>query len=322
MADIRRSSVSPPSGHGTEAGLVLLAIIWGVNFPLIKWALDTVPPLAFNALRFPLAALSLFLLVRILRGPLIIARADIPRVIALGLLGHLVYQALFILAVDRTSAGNASLVLATSPAWTVLLSLATKQETADGGVLLGVGATIVGMGLVVAGGAGAAFDASRLSGDLLMLAASVAWAGYTVGSRPLVQRYGSLPVTGWTLWVGTIGVMAIGLPSLAREPVAEYSPAIWAVAGYAGVLSISVAYALWNRSVRRIGNSRTAVYSNLVPVVALIAAWVALGERPTLLQVLGAAVILGGLRLTRRRPARADSGAAPRETRTAESRRG
>lgn len=322
MANMRPTTATSAAGRGTEVGLITLAVIWGVNFPLIKWALDTVPPLAFNALRFPLAALSLYLLTRTIRGPMRIERSDIPRIVALGLLGHLVYQLLFILGVDRTSAGNASLMLATSPAWTVLLSLATRQEEADGRVLLGVAATVVGMALVVAGGAGAAFDPTQLRGDLLMLAASVAWASYTVGSRPLVRRYGSLPVTGWTLWVGTVGVLAIGLPSLAREPIGSYSVGIWAVALYAGVLSISVAYALWNRGVRRLGNSRTAVYSNLVPVVALGAAWVALGERPSVLQLLGAGVILAGLRLTRRPPAPAGSDGAPRETRTAGSRRG
>lgn len=311
-----------PAGRGTEIGLVVLAIIWGINFPLIKVALEVVPPLAFNALRFPLAALALFALVRLFKGSLRIAREDVPRVILLGLLGHLVYQFLFIVGVDRTSAGNASLMLATSPAWTVILSLATRQEEADSRVLMGVAATLIGMALVVVGGAGTSFGSANLSGDLLMMAASMAWAGYTVGSRPLVQRYGSLPVTGWTLWIGTIGVMAIGLPSLMDQPVADYSPGIWAVAIYAGVLSISVAYALWNRGVRRLGNSRTAVYSNLVPVVALAAAWIGLGERPSLLQLLGAAIILAGLRFTRRSRVPAGSGATPPETRTEESRRG
>ena len=66
-----------------------------------------------------------------------------------------------------------------------------------------------------------------------------------------------------------------------------------------GVPEYQQTAALWNRGVRQLGNSRTAVYSNLVPVVALLTAWITLGERPTLLQVAGAAVILWGLRLTR-----------------------
>jgi drug/metabolite transporter (DMT)-like permease len=76
---------------------------------------------------------------------------------------------------------------------------------------------------------------------------------------------------------------------------------------YAGILAIGLAYFLWYRGVQRIGNSRTAAYSNLTPVVALAVAWAWLGEAPGILQILGAGVVLGGLSLTRlggERPAR------------------
>lgn len=280
-----------------------LAVIWGVNFPLIKGVLEVVPPLAFNALRFPLAAATLLILVRWMGVRTRIERRDVLAVVALGVLGNVVYQLLFILGVARTSAGNASLVLATSPAWTVLLSRITRQEYPAGRVWIGVGATIAGMGLVVAGGSGLTLGDETLVGDALMMLGAVAWAAYTVGSRPLVRRYGAMPITAWTLWIGSVGVVAMGLPSLLRQNPATLTPGVWAIVAYAGVLSISVAYALWNRGVQRLGNSRTAVYSNLVPVVALAAAWITLGERPGALQLLGAAVILGGLRLTRARRA-------------------
>ena len=287
------------STRGTEAGLILLAVIWGVNFPLIKIALEVVPPLAFNALRFPMAAVALLLLLRSLGIRSKMERSDVLSILALGVLGHVGYQLLFILGVARTTAGNASLLLATSPAWTVMLSAMTGSERIPRPVWGGVVATLVGMGLVVAGGAGLEFQRSTLDGDLLMMLAAIAWASYTVGSRPLVQKYGAMPVTGWTLWIGTVGVLALGLPSLRGVEVGAIEPGIWAIVAYSGVLSISVAYALWNRGVRRLGNSRTAVYANLVPVVALLTGWVALGERPTPLQLAGAVVILGGLRLTR-----------------------
>lgn len=274
-------------------------MVWGVNFPLIKIALAVVPPLAFNALRFPMAALALLLLLRSLGIRERMRRADVLAIVTLGVLGNVVYQGLFIFGVARTTAGNASLLLATSPAWTVVLSWISGQERVSREVWTGVLATLLGMVLVVAGGAGMSFQRSTLVGDLLMMLAAGAWAAYTVGSRPLVQRYGAMPLTAWTLWIGTVGVIAIGLPSLRQVDLGAIEPGIWGIVVYAGVLSISVAYALWNRGVRQLGNSRTAVYSNLVPVVALLTAWITLGERPTVLQVAGAAVILWGLRLTR-----------------------
>ena len=68
---------------------------------------------------------------------------------------------------------------------------------------------------------------------------------------------------------------------------------------YAGALGIGLAYLIWNTAVARIGNTRTATYSNLVPAVALLVAWAWLGERPLALQLVGAAVIIGGITLAR-----------------------
>jgi drug/metabolite transporter (DMT)-like permease len=127
-----------------------------------------------------------------------------------------------------------------------------------------------------------------------------------------------MPVTAWTLWVGTPVLVILGWPELDGVDLAGLGLATWLSIVYAGVLAISLAYLLWNLGIRRLGNARTAVYSNLVPVVALAAAWLALGERPTPLQLAGAAVILAGLTLTRSRGPAPDD-AAPRGTRRAGS---
>ena len=96
-----------------------MTLIWGVNFPLIKATLPEIEPLAFNALRFPLAALTVLLLLR-RRGKVPWpARSDWPRLVALGILGNVVYQGFFIFGIESTLAGNASLLLATTPAWTL-----------------------------------------------------------------------------------------------------------------------------------------------------------------------------------------------------------
>jgi len=274
-------------------------VIWGINFPLIKVALAEIPPLAFNALRFPLAALVLLALVAATGGMRRPEPGDALRLVGLGVLGNVVYQLLFIFGLAATTAGNASLLLATTPAWTALLSTAVGHERLARRVWLGVFGAVGGMVLVVAGGDGFRFSGATLTGDLLMVAASMTWATYTVGARPLIQRYGAMPVTAWTLWAGTPALVLLGIPALTRTDLGSVSGASWGALVYAGVLAISVAYALWNRGVRRLGNARTAIYSNTVPVVALAAAWIGLGEVPTLLQLTGAGVILAGLTLAR-----------------------
>jgi drug/metabolite transporter (DMT)-like permease len=283
-----------------ELGLLLMVVIWAVNFSVIKAAIGEIPPLAFNALRFPLAAAMVFLVLR-RQGPLPLPeRADLPRILLLGLLGNLVYQLFFIYGLDHTRAGNASLLLAGTPMITALLSSIRGHERLRPRIWLGVAGTLAGMSLVVVGGAGGLeLGASTLVGDLSMVVASLAWSLYTVGARDLIEKYGSIAVTAWTLWIGTIGLFVVGLPTVLRTDLGAISPAAWLGVAYGGVLGIGLAYLLWYRGVQEVGNTRTATYGNLVPVLAVLVAWVTLGEVPTLWQVAGAIVIIGGVSLAR-----------------------
>ena len=284
----------------TDSGLVLLAAIWGVNFSVLKVVLEELDPLALNALRFPLACLALALIVRANPGGLLPEREDLPRILLLGMLGNVAYQLCFIIGIDWTQAGNASLLLSTTPVWTVVLSAMAGHERPNRWVTVGVLATLAGMTLVVLGrGEEISLGSETLRGDLLMVLSSMIWSAYTVVGRRPVGRYGALRVTAWTLWAGTPLLVILGLPALVSTDLSELSPGAWLGVMYAGFLAIGLAYVLWYRGVEKLGNSRTAVYSNLVPVAALFTAWLWLGETPTGLQLLGAAVILAGLTVAR-----------------------
>ncbi len=287
--------------RSTDLGLLLLTLVWGANFSVAKWALESLSPLAFNALRFPLAALFLYGAVRARPGMMPRLRGrDLFWILFLGVVGNGVYQLFFIYGLEATRAGNAALLLATTPVWTVLLSALVREDTLDRWVVLGILATLGGMSLVVIGSDdGFRLGGETFRGDLLMILAALCWAGYTVGSRKLILRYGALPVTAWTLWGGTAILTLIGIPDLLATDLLSLSPAVWGAVGFAGILSLGVSYLIWYRGVQRLGSARTAAYSNLVPVVALVIAWIALGEVPRPLQWAGAGVILGGVFLAR-----------------------
>jgi drug/metabolite transporter (DMT)-like permease len=298
-------SVNPPSTRGpdraTDIGLVVLTVVWGVNFSVVKGALDFIPAMGFNALRFPLASLTVYAILRA-RGPLpSLEWKDLGRILLLGIAGNGVYQLLFIHGLDRTTAGNTALLLATVPVWTALFAALIREGTLDRYVVGGIVATLSGMVLVVVGGgAELRLGGSTLAGDAMAAGAAFLWAAYTVGSRGLILRYGSVPVTAWTLWSGSIVLVLLGVPDLVRmDWGAVPLLAGWGAVAYAGILALGLSYVLWYRGVHRLGSARTAAYSNLVPVVALLVAWASLGEVPTVLQWIGAAVILAGIVLAR-----------------------
>lgn len=303
MTESRPSARASPQVSGrARAVLLLMVVIWGVNFPIAKAALAELTPLAFNALRFPLAAATVLAALHLRGGFRWPERADRMRILGLGILGNLVYQQFFIFGLDNTRAGNASILLAGTPILTALLSAGAGHERITARTWVGVVATFVGITLVVLLGGQHDEGAATLLGDALMVAASLAWALYTVGSRDLVARYGAIQFTAWTLCIGAVALFFIGLPAILRTELGTVSAGAWGGVLYAGALSIGLAYVLWYYGVRQIGNTRTAAYSNLVPVVALTAAWFQLGEVPRLGQVLGAVIIIGGITLAQRRP--------------------
>ncbi len=233
----------------TDLGLLLIVLIWGVNFSVLKVLLREFEPLALNALRFPMAAVALWILVRRLDGSLKPDPEDLRRIITLGLLGNVAYQLCFIFGVDSTFAGNASLLLATTPVWTLFLSSVAGHERPGGWAIIGVAGTLIGIFMVITGSRDAGTLASPTTrGDLLILIASVLWAMYTVGGRKPVTRYGALRVTAWTLWVATPIIFFMGLPGLMRTDFRTITPEAWIGVTYAGLLGIGLAYLLWYRA--------------------------------------------------------------------------
>jgi len=171
--------------------------------------------------------------------------------------------------------------------------ITARQKWALGIATLGV--------LLVVASRGVALDGDLL-GDILMLAAVVCWAGYTLGLRTLTGRMSTLALTTWTLITGTPGLVLAGVPAVRRMDWRAVSANGWGGLAYATLLSLVVAYLLWNRGVKQIGPSRAAIFTTLTPLVATLTAIAVLGERPGLLHLAGGALIIAGV-LVSRRPA-------------------
>lgn len=282
-----------------ELGLLLLVIIWSVNFSVLKVGLAAFEPYAFNALRFPMAAIFLTATLHLQGGIPLPDREDLRRVIVLGVLGHVIYQLFFINGMDLTRAGNGALMLATAPVYTLLLSKLAGHEQVSLAAAGGMVATMVGVGLVIGSGGGPlTFSSETVVGDLLVMAAAALWAAYTVGARKIVRKYSALTLLVWTLCIGSVLLILIGIPELVRVEAA--SPMAWGAVAYAGLLGIGLGQLLWYRGVKLIGNTRTAVYQNMVPIGAIAVAWMWLDEVPNAGQLAGAAIVVGGVAVVRR----------------------
>jgi len=303
LAPVEESAASP-TWRATIA-LLAMTVIWALNFSIAKDTLARITPLAFNALRFPFAAAVVTLAMVRRTGVRLPDPQDWFRIAALGLLANVVYQLCFIFGLENSRAGTASVLLAGTPIVTGLLSAAVGHERLSVRTWVGAAATVAGILLVVFTGAAHAGEDTVL-GNTLMIVATFAWASYSVASRSLIAKYGALPITMWTLWIGTAAIVLLGAREVSTMDLGAVMPRDWFAVVYAGAFSIGIAYVLWSYGVRHLGATRTATFSNLVPVFALAAAWAMLAERPSGGQVAGAGVIMAGVTLAQirlRRPA-------------------
>lgn len=275
-----------------------MVVIWGVNYIVLKSVLHTVHPIAMNAVRFGLAAASVAA-IAVARGAPRPPREAIPRLLLMGLLGNTLYQMGFIEGVAHTRAGNAALIMAAVPVQTAILSHLRGHERLRGRDALGLAVSSVGIAAIVLGGGADVALVSTTSGDLLVLGATVLWSVYTVGTKPLADRFGPITATAWTMGLGTVPLVLVSVPAVLAEPWHLVRPLTWAGIAFSALGALVVAYLIWYRGVQRIGPSRTALYSNLTPLVAMLTAWVFLREVPTVWQGAGAAGIFAGIYFTR-----------------------
>ena len=297
-----RPEVTPRPGVWlTEVALFAMAVIWGVNFSVVKFGTRYLAPLAFNGLRL-LAATTLLVAIALgLRRHLPSGR-DIRRLAALGLIGHGAYQTLFILGVARTTAGTAALVLAASPALVAIVGRMLGVERPTGRAWAGIALQLAGVG-AVAGSAmqrAAAPRGTSSLGPILMLAAALCWAFYAVLLKPYTERVHPMHVSAWTM-LGGVGLLgAVAAPAAAATEWSAVPAPAWGAVAYSGIGALVVAYLFYYQGVRVLGPTRTAMFSNLQPLIALTVAYFTLGEVPSGWQIAGAASIMAGLLVSRR----------------------
>jgi drug/metabolite transporter (DMT)-like permease len=342
--------------------LLLMTVIWGANYSIVKVALHEIPPLAFNSLRLGLASL-LFLLTlalcrRALGGlrprptavgqgfslavggepddavsatsdfglrtsddeasvPPVFQRSYIPLrdwllIAALGLIGHFVYQICFLFGLDRTTVANSSLILGCSPVVVALFSAALGHERVWPRHWIGAVLSVGGIYLVVGRG-GAGVGGASLAGDGLTICGLLCWGLYTVGAKDLLDRHSPLEVTGYSMAIGTIPYALLGIGELRALDWRNVQADAWAALVFSAVFALFVAYLIWYTAVQRIGNIRTAMYSNVTPIAALAVAVLWLGENLTSEKLVGAVAILTGMALTRLVAASPVRTAAPAE---------
>jgi drug/metabolite transporter (DMT)-like permease len=134
---------------------------------------------------------------------------------------------------------------------------------------------------------------------MLVFFGVLCWSVYTIMLQPYTKRIDVIRLSAITMVGGAVPLLIASTPALIATDWSVVGRGGWLALFYSSVISMGVAYFFWYRGLRVLGATRTAVYANLQPIIALAVAWAFLGEIPTIFQGVGAATIVAGVFLTR-----------------------
>lgn len=268
------------------------------TFLLGKAATEHLPVLTLGFVRFALASLFFLGLARLRRLDLRVPwRQDRGAFLAAGVLGVLLNQVGFLWGLKLTLPSHAALLYALTPTLVLLFGWARGTERPTLRKVAGILLAFSGVAVLFSGRQ-AELPPTWILGDLLVLAAVAAWAGYTVISRPLVLRYGAERSTALSILVGSALFLPLGLGSLQGFRWEGIPPAAWMGALYLGLVASVVMYLLWFHALRLQEPSRVAIAANGQPILTALLGWALLGHPISAAFGAGALLVISGVVLS------------------------
>jgi drug/metabolite transporter (DMT)-like permease len=277
--------------------LASVVVLWAGAFAAIKHLLEaglSGPEIAAG--RYILAAPGFGVALRASGGLPGIARRDLIRIAAAGVLTVAVYHLALNAAEGHTTAGTAAVVVGTAPAITLALAVALGLERFSGWRAAGLAVAFSGVVVVITLGSGQHVSLDATTGPLLALVSAFCFAAYNVLVKPVVGPLGTIPVSSAASLLGTLPLLLVVRPST-LDDVRRLPASDIALLVYLGVACTLFAYVAWTIALGRLDASRTVAYLYGVPPLAVLIGAVALGEHVTGWLVLGGALVVGGVAL-------------------------
>ncbi len=286
--------------------LLAMAVLWGGTFIAGRLLADHVDPYSAAFLRFVIAAVCLLGLTYHFEGGLPrLRRNQFIGIVLLGLTGVFAYNILFFQALETLPAGQAAAVIAMNPAFIALLSILLFRESAQPLKLLGIGLSVFGAIVVISKGhPGSVLQNLLGAGELDIVFCMLSWVAYSlIGKRVL----GGLSPLAAVAYAATAGMVLLAFPAWLWGGFSElggYSAANWFSLVYLGLGGTVIGFVWYYQGIRQIGATRASVFINFVPISAIVLGHLVLGEAITPSLLVGTLLVIAGVYLTNRAPAR------------------
>jgi len=282
-----------------DAALIATTFLWGLNAVVTKNAVGDSPQtfrvFVFNGIRIPAGSLLLFIAAKLSGTPLMIRREHFPIFASVSFFGMFLFMTAFVGGLYLTTASNVGVINATIPLLILLVSMISGIERPSKHTVLGILVGFCGM-LVLT------FQKGRLAvnpGDVIVFLACLSWAYYTVFAKRILNVYDPVLAVAWVYLFTSAYQLPLFLYHLPGQDWGAVSGWSWIDLAISVLGSLFVANTLYYFAIKKIGPSRTGVYTNLTPGFTLLLAMLIRGERITASQVLGLTVIIIGILVAR-----------------------
>jgi drug/metabolite transporter (DMT)-like permease len=289
--------------RAASAGLIVCVALWGTVFIAAHELLPELDAFQIVTLRF-MILIAVF-------GAVLLARSDWrprlerhewPLLLIAAVAAVPVSQIPIIDGQRFLSPPITALVVTLSPAIAAVLAALVHRERLSRRGAAGFAIALAGIAMIVVlgAGSGAQLEASDPLRASLAVLSPIAWAAYTLMSKPLSERHHPIGLAGMIMIVGAIAMTPL-LPH-ALDGAAELSAAGWAWMVFLAIGGTAVPYVLWSISLQSMPVNKTAAFMYLVPVFALLWTALFLGQPPTAVAIGGGVVVLAGVALTQVKP--------------------
>ena len=273
--------------------LIVMAVVWGYNWVVMKKVLAYVGPFDFSALRTLFGALALFALMMIRRLPMRLDKRIWFRVLILGLLQTAAFSLLIQLALLQGAAGKSSILVYTMPFWVIPMAWFSFGERIEG--LQWLALAIAGLGLLLI--LEPWREQTSYISELYAMGAGLCWAIASIVAKSIKQDVDvpALQLTSWQMLCGAI-VLVITTLLVPEKPI-DYSIYFFFALIYNAILATSFAWFLWLFALQYIPAGIAGIIALGVPAMSVLSSWIELGEHPAGAELTGMLLIVAALLL-------------------------
>ncbi|MGI6749541.1 MAG: DMT family transporter [Atribacter sp.] len=293
---------SEPLVKNPYISLLMVSLIWGINFSIVKHGVMIIGPLSFSLIRFTVSSLIMIILLWRIEGNPFIKKKDIWYFIFLGALGFGIYQPLWSYGLRLTLASHSAILLSISPIVVVLIAYFKKEENVEWYNFLGIGIGFLGVTFLISQGKPSSFSPHILLGDILTLLAAICWGLYSYFGKHMLRKYSPLKTSCWSIIFGTFIMFPISYFEIIDLDLSDMTLPVYLSMGYAIFLSAILGYIIWMNGIKKIGASRTSAFQYVTQIFGVIGAWLFFKEPFGYRFLIGMVLVTFGVWLTQRKP--------------------